>query len=402
MKYTNPLLIAAVLGLLPTPLFAQAKQKPAPPVAPAAPVAFSDTDVLGADDIIEVQVGNHPDLNQAVIVAQDGKITLRELGEFVAVGKTRAGLRNEIQIAADKTLNNAPVYVTMKEHRLPHISVDGSVSAPGTYNLTPGMRVLDAISAAHGLPFRPNHYSAKLVRKDKSQPLDVVKIYASPESDVNYVLMPNDKLVFNEIDIARRRVTVLGQIGRPSTYEADGDTTVLTLLGQAGGISQAAALSKVTVNRGGTTIPLNLRPTLVDGKDDPAILNFRFEDGDVLSIPAVETKYQVLGQVGRPATYILPEKSTVTVLDALNAAGGATQNANLKGAAIRRTVDGKSTDVKVDFDAIQKGKQTATNMLMQPDDILIIPPRGKKGLGLSDIYGPLSLLNLLGFRIFGR
>jgi protein involved in polysaccharide export with SLBB domain len=397
MKYSYSLLAAAALWLLPTTLNAQAKQLP----TPFTPVSASETSVLGANDVISIQVGNHGDLDQIVVIGDDGKIILRDLGQFTAAGKTREVLRNEIQVQADKTLNNAPVYLTMREHHT-RFSIDGGVGAPGVYEFAPGMKVLDAISAAKGLPFRPNRYTGKLIRKDKGQALDIVKIYANPEGDANLTLQPNDKLVINEIDLVRHKVTVLGQVGRPSTYETDNDTSVLTLLGQAGGISQAAALTKVTVTRGNTIIPLDLRPVLVEGKDDRAILNFRFEDGDVLSVPGVETKYQVLGQVNRPASYILPEKANVTVLDALNVAGGPTQNANLKGAVIRRTVKGKATDVKVDFDAIQKKGSTSANVLMQPDDILIIPQRGKRGITLQDVFAPIGLLNLLGFRILGR
>ncbi len=399
MKYSTRGFTVAVLLLLPTTLLAQAKQTP---LAPVLPVAFSENDTLVADDVIEIQVGNHADLDQTVVVGQDGKITLRELGQFVAAGKTRASLRAEIQVTADKTLNNAPVFVTLKQHRLPFITVDGPVAAPGPYTLVPGMKVLDAISAARGLPFRPNRYTLKLIRNDKSQSLDLTKIYAYPESDVNMTLLPNDKLVFNEIDLVRRKVTVLGQVGRPSTYETDNETTVLTLIGQAGGISQSAALTRVFVQRGSTVIPLDLRPVLIEGKVDDAILNFRFVDGDVLSVPGVDTKYQVLGQVGRPATYFLPEKSTITVLDALNNAGGPLPKANLKKAVIHRTVNGKTTDIKVDFESIQKKGLSSANILMKPDDTLIIPQRGKPGITLSDVFAPIGLLNLLGFRVLGR
>ncbi len=400
MKHFHSLCVAAALVLLPVTLLAQAKPPFIPPTG--APVASSDSDILNAEDTIEIQVGNHNDLDQFAVIGQDGKITLRELGQFMAAGKTRAALQNEIQVRADKTLNNAPVFLNLRERHLQHFTVDGGVGAPGVFTLTPGMRVLDAISAAHGLALKPTHYTLKLIRKDVSQSLSVPKLYSDPVSDSDPVLMANDKLVFSEIEIPLHKVTVLGQIGRPSTYVIDGDTTVLTLLGQAGGYSQAAALTKVTVNRGTTTIPLNLRPILIEGKDDKPILDFRFEDGDVLSIPAVDTKYQVLGQVNRPSSYVYPEKANITVLDALTAAGGPTSQANLKKAVILRTENGKSKEIKVDFDSLQKKGLASANVLIQPDDILTIPQKKKPGPGLNDFLAPLGILNLLGFRLLGR
>jgi protein involved in polysaccharide export with SLBB domain len=397
MKYFHPLLIAATLWLLPATLLAQAKQ-PVTPVAPPQSVG-SETDILTSQDVLDIQIGNHSELDQSAVVNQDGKVTLREFGQFMAAGKTRAALQNEIQVQADKTLNNAPVYLTMRERHAERIAVDGGVQAPGVYPLTPGMRVLDAISAAHGLVLKPNRYTLKLIRNDKGQALNVSKIYVEPETEANPVLKPNDKLVFNEIDLIRHRVTVLGQVMRPSTYIVDGDSTVLTLLTDAGGLSPAAALTQVFVERGTTKIPLDLRPILVKGTVDEPVLHFRFEDGDVLSIPGVETKYQVLGQVVRPASYVFPEKANITVLDALAAAGGQTQKANLNKAYILRTESGKAKEIKVDFNSLNKKGLASANLPLQPGDILVIPERGKPGITLGDALAPLSILNLLGFRI---
>jgi len=395
MKHFHPLCIAAALFLTPATLFAQAKQLPQPPPI----VAGNPADILAANDAITIQVGNHDDLDQTTIIGEDGKITLREFGQFVAAGKTRAALQNEIQIRADKTLNNAPVFITMKERHVDRFTVDGGVAVPGVYAYTPGMRVLDAISAAHGLPLRPNRYTLKLLRNDKGQSLNVAKIYTDPDTEANPKLLPNDKLVFNEVDIVRRKVTVLGQVNQPSTYIVDGDTTVLILIREAGGLLPAAALTKVEVTRNGTKIPLNLRPILVKATVDDPVLNFRFEDGDVLSIPGVETKYQVLGQVNRPSSYVFPEEAKITVLDALQAAGGQTQQSDLRKAHLIRTENGKTQDIHVDFESLQKKGLATANIPIKPDDILIIPQRKKPGPGIGDVLAPLSILNLLGFRI---
>lgn len=397
MKRYSSLLLAAVLWLTPGTLRAQEKQTP---VNPPVVLPSAENDILGVDDVITIQVSNHGDLDQVATIGQDGKITLKELGQFAASGKSRAALQNEIQVAADKTLNNASVFVTMKEKHLSRINVDGGVTAPGVYALTPNMRVLDAISAAHGLALKPARYTAKLVRNNKAQSLNVPKIYSDPESDANIPLMPNDKLVFNEIDIPRRRVTVLGQIARASTYDTDNDTTILTLINQAGGLLPAAALTKVSVTRGETVIPLNLRPVLIKGTDDVPILKFRFDDGDVLSIPGVDTKYQVLGAVNHPSSFVYPEQANITVLDALNAAGGPMPRADLKKAYIHRMVDGKPTQIKIDFDSLNKKGVASANLTLQPNDIMVIPMRGKAGPTLGDVLAPIGLLNILGFRLF--
>jgi len=193
------------------------------------------------------------------------------------------------------------------------------------------------------------------------------------------------------------KVTVLGQVNRPATYTVDGTTTVLTLIREAGGLLPAAAFTKVTVTRNGTKIPLNLRPIL--GRADSPVLDFRFEEGDVLFVPGVDTKYQVMGQVNRPATYVYPEEAKITILDALQAAGGPTLFADLRKAHLIRSDNGKTLDIHVDFDSLQKKGLASENIPMKPDDILVVPQRRRKWSG--GLF-PLQILNLMDFRIFLR
>jgi len=132
------------------------------------------------------------------------------------------------------------------------------------------------------------------------------------------------------------------------------------------------------------------------------VLDFRFEDGDVLFVPGVDTRYQVMGQVNRPSSYVFPEEAKITVLDALQAAGGQTPLADLRKAHLVRTENGRATDIHVDFEALQKKGLASANIPLKPDDILVIPQKKKIGWSLIDPSSPLSILNQSGFRIYLR
>ncbi|MCW3055737.1 MAG: hypothetical protein JWN14_4907, partial [Chthonomonadales bacterium] len=78
---------------------------------------------------------------------------------------------------------------------------------------------------------------------------------------------------------------------------------------------------------------------------------------------------------------------------------GQTQVADLRKAHLIRTENGKTQDIHVDFESLQKKGLATANIPIKPDDILIIPQKKKAGPTISDVLAPLSILNLLGFRI---
>ncbi len=49
-------------------------------------------------------------------------------------------------------------------------------------------------------------------------------------------------------------------------------------------------------------------------------------------------------------------------------------------------------------DMLKKGKMTS-NITLQPEDVLVIPPRGHKGANWLDILYPLEIFNLFGIRL---
>ena len=207
-------------------------------------------------------------------------------------------------------------------------------------------------------------------------------------------------MILDELTPLRDEVSVLGQVNRVGSYPMDEQTTLLTLITQAGGTNDHAALTKAYVRRGKLQLPINLRPALALNENDPKVTNFKLEAGDVLMIPEIENRYAVMGQVARPAYYPIPEKGPVTVFEAFNYAGGQLATADLTHAGIIRKVDGVATTIPVNMNNVLKKPQTATDITLQPEDVLFVPTKGPRGLTMQDAFAPLSLLSFLGFRLF--
>lgn len=373
-------------------------------VAEAAPRS-SQTNaqyVLGAEDVIEVRVRNHSDLNRTVTIRPDGRITLPRAGEVQAAGWTASTLRAHLQKILDRTLNHASVEVEVKEARSRQARIIGAVKTPGTYSLKPNWRVMDVVAAAGGLSAKPSRVSGRLIRAGKVTPINLTQAMAQPSSASNGILNPNDLVILDERDIVRQ-IAVTGHVKLPGAYDLEEGLTVMKLLAQAGGPAEGAALKKAHVLRGGVPLPLDLVEAVAGGPISPTLGAFVLQPGDVLVVPENQARYGVLGQVLRPAYFPFSERaSEATVLKVLAAAGGAAADADLRAATITRMTNGQTTVTPVNLDAMLKG-EAPDSVTLQADDVLFIPKKtaqvhvvGQAGKpGAYDLKDDMSLMSLV-------
>ncbi len=82
---------------------------------------------------------------------------------------------------------------------------------------------------------------------------------------------------------------------------------------------------------------------------------------------------RVVGEAAQPRA--LPYRTDMTVLDAMIEVGGLTRYAAGNDAVIVRTVAGRQVTYSVHLDDLIKDGDVASNVALQPGDILIIPQR---------------------------
>ncbi|MDE2126475.1 MAG: SLBB domain-containing protein [Armatimonadetes bacterium] len=353
---------------------------------------------LGAGDVIEVTVPNYvdteKDLDQVLTVLPDGTITYPEIGRVVAAGITPEKLGAEIQTVLSKTRNNADVLVIVKEVHSRKVSVVGAVHQQGQYDLGPGWRVMDAIAAAGGLSTEVQWTKGRLIRGPSTVALNLVEALALPNSDANPTLRPGDLVILDQQDV-HNQVHVLGAVARAGAYDLEQNMTLFSLLSEAGGASDNAALKQVYVLRNGKQIPLDLYPVLAEGRDDPTISTFTMHPGDTLFVPVIQAQYAVMGDVLKPAYYTLPENpADATLLKALSRAGGQSADADLSRAVIIHTAGGQNTTQKVNIAQMLQHGDLAPNLRLAGGDVLFIPPKGQKRT-FADFFYALSGLSYL-------
>lgn len=200
------------------------------------------------------------------------------------------------------------------------------------------------------------------------------------------------QVVLNVVEVRSQPVSILGAVNTPGVHQVQGHKTLMEMLASAGGIRPDAGYSvRITRELEWGCIPLpgaKLDPSgqfsvaevnlkeIMEAKD-PAE-NIQIFPHDVISVPKAEMVY-VVGDVKRSGGFVLGERQSISVLQALSLAEGLNGTADAKHAKILRLNRDKDQreELPVDVKALLKGKKQ--DVSLQGDDILFIPAStGKK------------------------
>jgi len=155
----------------------------------------------------------------------------------------------------------------------------------------------------------------------------------------------------------QRFIYVQGQVAQPGKFELQGNPSAWDAIKEAGGATAAASLEAVRIIRmegeRSTTSIVNVRQAL-----DSGTLNSLppLRPGDTVIVPEKAAAYEgtgggsvnVIGAVVRPSSYIIGADKRL--VDAILAAGGGIENANLsKVKVIRRLSEGGTMTMMVNF-----------------------------------------------------
>lgn len=178
-------------------------------------------------------------------------------------------------------------------------------------------------------------------------------------------------------------VTVQGQVISPKTVPITAPTPISYILSQAGGLSGFANHKLMIIHRGDempTTVDYDLR------SPNSAVMSTLVFPGDIINV-TVAGVYFVGGEVNRPGIYPIGGALSVgqtsallgigvvehvTLLQALAQAGGITPIAKRSRLHILRTENGKRVDINVDQVKLSNGE--VADPILQPNDIVYIPP----------------------------
>jgi polysaccharide biosynthesis/export protein len=208
LKRTSVIIVFFLLGVA-VPVRAQEggdDSKPAKPAAAqsssaAATKAVTDDPnyIIGAQDVLDINVWKETDLTRLVPVRPDGKISLPLLNDVMAAGLTPTQLAMQITEGLKKYVTNPQVTVIVTQINSQRVYILGEVNRAGAYPLLPGMTVLQALSSAGGFTQFAKEKSIYLLRqvdgKQQKYPFNYKDVVAGKKSEQNTLLKAGDTIV---------------------------------------------------------------------------------------------------------------------------------------------------------------------------------------------------------------
>ena len=166
-------------------------------VKSAAP---DDSYVIGANDVLAINVWKEPDVSRSVPVRSDGKISLPLVGELQASGQTPRQLEQDIAKHLQSYISEPEVTVIVTDSKSQKVNILGMVARPGAYLLTSSTTVLDAVAMAGGFKDFAKQKSIYVLRQapDRTQkriPFNYKEVIKGKNPEQNIRLQTGDTVV---------------------------------------------------------------------------------------------------------------------------------------------------------------------------------------------------------------
>jgi polysaccharide export outer membrane protein len=200
---------------------------------------------LGGGDEITLDFPGRPELSGKRTVGPDGRITLLDAGEVQVADLTRDGASKAIYAALSKYYTDPTVTVSVDKYSSNRVRVIGYVQHPGEILFEDTPTLLDAIGRA-GLISPIMNVNGFMSNTGPGVP-ETCTIYRGNSTAVQVKLrellvtgnaLADIRLRRNDIvyvpEPKQQYVSVLGQVGKPGTIPITSDSTLVSILAQAG------------------------------------------------------------------------------------------------------------------------------------------------------------------------
>lgn len=264
--------------------------------------------VLGPGDALTIHLWGGTTQSIARTIDRDGSIFLPEAGSIDVAGLPLGKAQVVIESALKQQYRNAQAAVTVSRLRSVRVYVVGDVQRPGGYDISSLATPVSALYTAGGPTAAGSlrtlqHYRGKQLVEDVDLYdflLHGIRNGSAPFESGDTLLVPP----------AGPLVAVSGAVKRPAIYELrSGETTLATVIDDAGGFTAAASLSHIKIERIDTdrqreTLTLHGAGDQSTKTDRDAIAAFLLKDGDRVRVdpilPYSQRAIYLAGHVVRP------------------------------------------------------------------------------------------------------
>ncbi|PEN14680.1 sugar ABC transporter substrate-binding protein [Longibacter salinarum] len=347
--------------------------------------------VVGPSDELRLTVWGGAEFQYELMVDDQGRVTVPNVGQFTVAGRRLEDLRREMKMwlsrsYAGLTSDPPSVFMDLTVTRVQPVKafVLGEVAQPGGYTLSASSTVFNALYSVGGPKRSGSLRNIKVIREGEViATVDLYDYLLEGYSTANVTLQNND-YVF--VPPRGETVAITGSVERPAYYELSEEETFRDLLDYSGGLEAEAYVKRFTVNR---IVPY-------DEREDPSVarevvdydlqaaregrIDVPMSDGDrvrVYSIREADDRViatridavKVSGAVFQPGRYELGT-DVRTVRDLVENADGLTGDAYLDRASLVRVQDNLKSSVQSVNLAEAMEDVPTENIVLQPGDSL--------------------------------
>lgn len=364
---------------------------------------------LGKGDVIDIRVAGFEDLSRTVKLFADGTFDYPYLGTVQATGLTTRELADKIREGLLKQLRRPVVEVSLREiyrppalpkeaPKIPKIVVLGEAARRGEIEL-PEPKPLRVV-VAEVQPSEEADLTRVRIRypDGAAQTANLRDIILSGNVEKDVIIRGGEEIVFQpkplEVKPEPVKVTVLGLVRTPSTFEVDDETTILEALNKAGGVDPAADLERVEVTNPASKDSLIVN--VAEYMSGRIKQGYTVKRGDVITVATKPWKILVLGEAAKPGELAIREGTTLREVYLM--VGKSNSGDETKMELIRKTPGAKEPSrQKVNVRDIMKMAKNDVTLANQ--DVIFIPHKKmKRGFWhyVGAVVAPFWFLNSFG------
>jgi polysaccharide export outer membrane protein len=241
---------------------APASAQTEPARATAAPTPAAQSYVLGADDVIEVDVLGRQDFRTRARIRADGVVLLPLIGSVQAANKTPIQLSEDVAAALTRGgyFSKPIVTVDIVSYASRYVTVLGAVASSGLVPVDRAYRVSEILARVGGAKENAADYVVLTRANGQDMRLKIADLATGGEAQDPYV-QPGDKLYAPQAEL----IYVTGQVNAPGAYPMASDMTLRMAIARGGGVSASGTERRVKVTRNGRPAPVGLDDKIQPG-----------------------------------------------------------------------------------------------------------------------------------------
>ena len=277
------------------------------------------------------------------------------------------------------------------------VTVLGEVKTPGILTLSAGSKLIDAITAAGG--YTPNADLGKVSVSESAsganaRTIDLSKFLLGGDVSVNVPINSGDTVYIpTKTTNIFGNVTVLGAVRQSGSQPITQGMTVREVIMLAGGPTEFADTSSVTIRHEGSTENVTVDYAKASAGDPMA--NVPVRPGDTIYVASRQMMgyYTIQGGVAAPGRYEL--RSPTSITEAIAIAGGIRGKANLNDVSVLRGTGAVTEAAKIKIKVADIMVGNLANVMVQNGDSIIVPTAAEKKNPLQYAFIALSIAYLL-------